>query len=111
MKKLSVLLVAFVTFTACNSATSNDNQVRISGGGFSAEKEQEDLREFLNERSRYNTIFKSVKSDIANIWDSMLDIFGDYVVEDMFAESFLSADMNDSLSFGGYSDNDSEFYY
>ena len=110
MKKLSILVVTLMAFTACHNADVQN--VKASGVGVGmSEQEHEDFQNMLKERSGYNSIFKAVKSDIADAWDAMLDIFGDYVVEDVFVDSLLSVDTNGSYSFGGYSENDGEFYY
>lgn len=110
MKKLSILLVIFIAFTACHTATP-ESTIKASNGSFSAEKEQEDLQEFLKERTRYNAVFKEVQSDLADAWDAMLDIFGDYGIDDVHTYDLLSADLRDSFGFGGFSENDSEYYY
>ena len=99
-----------MAFTACHTA-SPENNIQAPKGGFSAEKDQEDLQEFLKERNQYNAIFKEVKSDLVGVWDAMLDIFGDYGIDDVHTYDLLSADLRDSFGFGGFSENDSEYYY
>ena len=49
--------------------------------------------------------------DMADAWDAMLDIFGDYVIDDPHTGDLLSADMRGSFGFGGFSENEGELYY
>ncbi|MBR2859153.1 MAG: hypothetical protein IKB90_03585 [Alistipes sp.] len=110
MKKLSILIVALVAFTACHN--NDTNNVKASGGSISAsEQEQEDFQSMLKERSRYNTIFNSLKMDMEDAWDAMLDIFGDYVINDPHTGDLLSADMRGSFGFGNFGENEGELYY
>lgn len=109
MKKLSVSIMALLAFTACHTNGSDDN-VKASGGSISAEQDHADFQEMMKERSRYNSLFNSVKGDIADVWEDILDIFGDYVIEDPHTRELLSADISNSFSFGG-GENDMELYY
>ena len=108
MKRLLIPIVA-IFFAACNTASDGNSNVKASSGSYSEAQDQEALQEYLRERSGYNALFKSVVSDIYDAWDSMLDIFGDYVVKDPYASDF-SSDFKGIRGFGGYNDDDNELY-
>lgn len=111
MKKLSVLILSVVAFTACQSSAvdgsmslfgegAKPKQVGSSGGYIAAGQDQEDFIEFLKERANYGEIFRSIMESL----DETCDIFDDYIVGDDINLTMSFAEIKEQLNFGASGD-------
>ena len=110
MKKLILLLLVIVAFTACQESGSKAN-VRTAGGAISAEDEQADLQAMLKERRSYGSLFDSIITSFNNDWGIDLDLFNDYVDGSGDYDGSLFADIRDMFSFGRADNSGDEFFY
>ena len=110
MKKLFLLLLVAVTFVACQNDTPKSG-VGASSSAMSAEDEHIDFQIMLKQRSRYGSLFDSIKSSFNCDLGINLDIFEDYVDGSGDYNSSLFADVREMLLFGGAGNSGDEFFY
>ena len=111
MKKLFVLILSVVAFTACQSSADGGsmslfgdgakrNHSASSGGSISASQDQEDFIEFLKERAGYGELFRSIMESL----DATCEIFDDYIMGDEINLTMSFATINEQLNFGASDD-------